>query len=1106
VIYFLRINANLEASRITKKISIMTLRLFTSNRLEILAEALAKALKTPLASVLDEEVVVVQSQGMRRWVSMQLARRHGICANCRFSFPNAFVYDVFRKVVAGLPECSPFDPEIMAWRIMKILPSCITRPGFETLRMYLGGTQADHKRFQLSERIADTFDQYLLFRPEMIFRWEGGKEDHWQAVLWRELVEGNQVKHRAAAGKAFLEAIEESSTEIKGLPERVSVFGISALPRFHMEVLAGVSRLSQVNLFLMDPCREYWGDILSDREMKRTTTRQGTRDLTAEELHLEKGNSLLASMGTLGRDFFDLVNEFGCEEYPSFKDPGEDNLLCCLQSDILNLRDRQQRVGGKKTLAAHDTSIQIHSCHSPMREIEALHDRLLDMFEKDPGLLPKDILVMTPDIETYAPYIQAVFDTPAGDPRRIPYSISDRSIRKESGIIDTLLAILDLEGSRFAASQVFAILESPAVQRRFGLLEADLDLIRRWVSETRIRWGIDGQSRAQLDLPALAENTWKAGLDRLLLGYAMPGQDENMFGGVLPYDHIEGTEASVLGRLLEFTDLLFTQVTSLGQRRTLDGWSKFLRDLLDGFLLPDEDTEREMQMIRRTLNDLGDMQEMAVFDEEIDVKVIRWHLGHYLEAEGFGFGFITGGVTFCAMLPMRSIPFKIICLVGMNGGAYPRQAKPVGFDLMARHPKPGDRSRRNDDRYLFLEAMLSAREKLYISYVGQSMQDNSLIPPSVLVSELMDYMEQGFTVPGEKILDRIFTKHRLQAFSPAYFKENEKLFSYSEENCQAAQRILEAREAPVPFISRGLSNPEEEWKRIDLGDLCAFFGNPARFVLKGRLGIHLDERASILEEREAFDIKGLERYLLEEDLVERKVAGGSLKDFLPLTRASGKLPHGTLGECIYEGLTRGVERFVEKTGPYIRETTLEPLEVDLGISGFRLTGRIDALYPERLLHYRYARVRPRDRLTVWIYHLVLNSLTADKYPRTTMLAGMRPRHGESEWVAWEYSPVENSQETLERLLGEYWAGLVRPLHFFPDSSWTYAHMILERDKTGENALSSARKTWTGTEYNRGECEDPFYQLCFRNTDPLDSEFRRIAEEVFKPLIEHQREI
>jgi len=1081
-------------------------RLFTSNRLEILAEGLSEVLRTPLASPLDEEIIVIQSKGMERWVSTELARHHGICANIRFPFPNAFVYEVFGKVIQDLPERSPFDPRIMTWKIMGLLPSCVRLPGFDSLGGYLGDAVGHLKLFQVSERIADTFDQYLLFRPEMILGWERNKEDHWQAVLWRELVKEDEKGHRAGLGKAFLEAVEKSSTEIKGLPERISVFGISALPRFHMQILAAISRFTQVNLFLMNPCREYWGDIVSDWEMKRTLDRERTQDVTPEELHLEKGNSLLASMGALGRDFFDLVNEFNSEEISSFQEPGEDNLLLCIQSDILNLRDRDQGSDAKKLVAQDDTSIQIHSCHSPMREIEVLHDRLLEMFEKDPSLLPKDVLVMTPDIETYCPYVQAVFYVPGDDSGRFPFSIADRSVRQESQIIGTFLSILDLCGSRFGAPQVLAILESRAVQRKFGLSEADFELIRRWVNDTRIRWGIDEKSRSELGLPPFPENTWKAGLERLLLGYAMPGHDENMFGGVLPYDHVEGSEASVLGKFLEFADRLFADVTSLNQPRTLNEWSKTLTELLEGLFSADEDTESEAQLIRRTLEDLGDTKEISGFDEEIDIRVIKSHLGNYLEKEGFGFGFIAGGVTFCAMLPMRSIPFKVICLVGMNGDAYPRQSKPLGFDLMAKNPKPGDRSRRHDDRYLFLEAILSAREKLYISYVGQSIQDNTLIPPSVLVSELMDYTEQGFKIEGEKILDHIITKHRLQAFSPEYFKKNKKLFTYSEANCQAAECILKTRQAPIPFISKGLSDPEQEWKTVDLDRLCSFFGNPAKFLLNRRLGIYLEERASILEERETFDVKGLEKYLLEQSLVERKFLGRKLKDFLPVAKASGGLPHGTIGECIYDSLGHGVKRFVEMTQPYMQGTKLEPLEIDLSISGFRVTGRIDAIYPKRLIRYRYAKVKPKDRLKVWIHHLALNCLKVDDYPGTSMLVGLRPTGPEPVWIAWEYSPVEDSEEILGKLLEKYWEGLIRPVHFFPRSSWEYAQMVLERNKSEEEALLKARTTWAGSDYHRGECEDAYYQLCFGNTDPLDSEFQQIGIDAFEPLLRHQKDI
>jgi len=451
-----------------------SLRLFASNRLEILSKALAEVLESPLASPLDQEVIIVQSKGMERWVSTELAQRHGICANCTFPFANTFVYEVFREVLGGLPESFPFEPKIMTWKIMKLLPGFMTRPGFETLGNYLKGSGGSLKRFQLSERIAHTFDQYLLFRPEMILRWEEDKEDHWQATLWRALVKGNEGRHRPALAKAFFEALDRSS-RTKGLPQRVSVFGISALPRFHMAVLAGISPFTQVNLFLMNPCKEYWGHVVSDWEIQRTIEREGSGDLALEELHLERGNSLLASMGRLGRDFFDMINELDSQRVPSFEEPGEDNLLSCLQSDILHLRDRAEEPEEETIVREEDLSIQVHSCHSPMREIEVLHDRLLDMFEKDPSLLPKDVLVMTPDIETYAFYVQAVFGVQADEAKGFPFTIADRSVRQESDMVETFLKILGLHGSRFGVSEVLALLECRAVRRRFGLSEADLE-------------------------------------------------------------------------------------------------------------------------------------------------------------------------------------------------------------------------------------------------------------------------------------------------------------------------------------------------------------------------------------------------------------------------------------------------------------------------------------------------------------------------------------------------------------------------------------------------------------------------------------------------------
>ena len=356
-------------------------------------------------------------------------------------------------------------------------------------------------------------------------------------------------------------------------------------------------------------------------------------------------------------------------------------------------------------------------------------------------------------------------------------------------------------------------------------------------------------------------------------------------------------------------------------------------------------------------------------------------------------------------------------------------------------------------------------------------------------------------------MDRIVTRHRLQAFSPAYFKKKGRLFSYSPGNLEAARCLLQEREDPRPFITSGLSQPNETWRNVDIEDLCRFFGNPARFLLRRRLGIYLEEARALLEDREPFQLEPLEMYPLQETLVRKRLGGEDLKDLYVPMRASGSLPHGTVGMCLFEGMRRGVEDFVENLRNYMAAPPREPIEVTLAVSGFSLRGRVRSIYGERFLHYRYAKIKPRDQIRAWIYHLVLNSIPGGGHPRTSLIAGLDSKRGqELQWAVWEYPPVSNSDEILGILLRRYWKGLCLPLPFFPLSSWQYASMKLAKGKDPEEAVAHARKQWTGSRFQRGECQDLYYQLCFGGADPFGEEFQRIAEEVFGPILDIQREL
>ena len=1087
------------------------LNIYSSNRLEILARELAHIVRQPLPSSIAPEIIVVQSRGMQRWISMELARHNGICANCLFLFPNALLQLLFKRLMPDLPDQSLFDPDALTFRIMKILPGCMHRPGFESLQHYLDDDANNLKLFQISEKIADLFDQYLIFRAEMIFDWEKGREGHWQAQLWRLLVNAKEPVHRARLRQALFEKIKNKPSNIENFPPRVSIFGISYLPWFHLEVFVAISRLAQANLFMMNPCKEHWADIVSNTQIKNIHVKYQEANNSDAELHLDKGNTLLASMGSLGRDFFEMISNLDGRIYEQYDDPGGRDVLAGIQSDILYLRDRgipghgdilnssELENSAKASLSRRqlppdiDSSIQVHSCHSPMREIEVLHDNLLAMFEQDPQLKPRDIIVMTPDIESYGPYIQAVFDAQIDAALRIPFSIADMGVRKASRGIDGFFSILDLANSRFSVPSILALLEVPGIKEKFNLSAADIEIAERWIQATNIRWGIDAQHRSKIGLPPFAENTWRAGIERLLLGYALPGNNQRMFSGILPYDHIEGSEARSIGKFLEFIERLFNVVNALQQKSTLKDWHTMLVDILEQFFAPNEELEREMEVLRRRLDDLSGIQDISGFNTAIEIEVVRSYLDNLLKQEDFGTGFITTGVTFCAMLPMRSIPFKVICLVGMNSDAFPRESKTLGFDLMAQKPKIGDRSRRYDDKYLFLEALISARDKLYLSYVGQSIQDNTPAPPSVLVSELLDYISVGFGFSSEQLI----TRHRLQAFSPAYFSKESDLFSYSAENFAAVQSRRDLQDSK-PLISAALPEPSLEWKNVDIDTLCTFISNPAKFFLQKRLGIYLTETDTVSEEKENFSLSGLDKYILGHDLVNSRVSGTTLEDCLAVQRAGGRLPHGNVGELVYNEMSVDAEIFVRKIKDHTKSEPLKALKVDLEIADFHLAGRISGIHEDALIRVSYTSAKPKYLLNTWIYHLVLCALVEDKYPRSSLLLCKNS--------VMEFERVSNSTDIIEYLLSLYWQGMSEPLHFFPESSFDYAKRMLIKKQAESVALKAAQQKWLGNDFARGESEDPYYNLCFREIDPLNEAFQNIAVSIAAPLLNHCTEM
>ncbi|MGS3186065.1 exodeoxyribonuclease V subunit gamma [Aeromonas taiwanensis] len=1116
--------------------------LYHSNQLDLLKELLVSRIRqAPLSHPFEREQILVQSPGMAQWLKLELAKAFGIAANIDFPLPASFIWEMFTRVLADVPRQSPYNKGSMSWQLMTILPALLDRPAFAPLAAYLGsGDDADPAQdpakapeqvrlWQLCQKVADLFDQYLVYRPDWIARWEqgeglvgtGGQElagvsgQDWQPELWRELVARTLALapsgyHRANLYEEFIHELERTAELPGKLPQRVFVFGISALPPRYVEALLALGSRDEVevHLFVTNPCRYYWGDLLD----RKTLARLENKLKPGTDLDTLQGpaNPLLASMGKLGRDYLHQLMELEVPQIEAFVDIDDTSLLRAIQKDVLELAERGagefelDSSQHKSPIDASDGSLQIHACHGPMRELEVLHDRLLALFEQDPTLTPKDVVVMMPDVNSYGPYIQAVF----GARGQIPFAVSDRAASQESPLLQSFLALLRLPNARLGAGELLAILEVPAVLRRFELDDDEFNQLRRWVQETGIRWGLDDGYPERFDLPRLSGNSWLFGLRRMLLGFAMG--DGEPVAGILPYADIEGQQGLALGKLAWFVDSLAEFLPRLQQAQLLPEWIACLNELLERFYLADEDEERQLQLIRSQLADWLAQLGEARFEQAISADLLQDYLGSVLGESRSSQRFLAGQVNFCTLMPMRSIPFRQVCLLGMNDGVYPRTLPPMGFDLMAVAGRRGDRSRRDDDRYLFLEALLSAQQGLYISYQGFSAQDNSEKVPSVLLAELIDYVRQGFVLAGDeglddetsgkRLLEHLIVEHPLTPYSRSYFypEAHSGLFTYAADWLPA----LSPQRGAANFQSGELPLPPEWGKEqgLELAELLRFYRQPAKYFLNRRLKVWFELDEAEIEDSEPFELDGLQHYQLKALLLDAHLAEGespersdSVSTRRQRLQLSGLLPQGWFGSLLLDDLDAEMGKLAARLRPWVaaNEADKQAVEIDISLTQGQLQGWIDT-QKGRLLVIKPGSFNGKDLLLGWIQHLCLSLSDA---PGDTLLFDAKQS------LRLPRLPADEARPKLAALVALWMQGMKRPLPFFPSTAWEWIKEIEKDPEKPEAADKAALARFNGGYMVTGEGQDVYVARCFPELDDevLD-QLQALAREHLTPLL------
>jgi len=1055
----------------------MGFHLISSNRMEQLTAELAINLeKSPLSNPFESDLIIVPSMPMKRWLGLQLAQISGINCNIDYPLPAAWLWQLVSDNVADAPKVDPLGRDQATWKVFSLLEGLLDDPQFADLKKYLENDDQGIKRWQLSERIADVFDRYQYYRPELVKIWSDGGGADWQAVLWRRLINvAGSHKHRLAMIETFMGKLDRGG--VQGLPERVSIFAVSSLPPLLLRLIQSMAQFTDVYLYYLTPTDKYWADLKDGKALAKLRL-----ETPEEAVYFETGHDLLASWGKQGQVFQDLLcADETLESLTSAPYVCEwpDTLLGNLQRDIFDVQMPS------RVLEDADSSLEVHVCHSPMRECQVLHDSLLQRLNDDPMLKPEDVLVMVPEMSRYAPYIEAVFSKDESRPF-LPWNLSDISVVDEHPVIGSFLQLLELPTSRFTFPEIMSLLDVPEIAARFDLDADKLDVIREKLTQLNVRWGIDGEHKEALHLPSTIENSWKQAEERLMAGFAMG--EAGLWEGIAPFD-INGSDAVALADFWSLFNRLkyWRKALSNKCRRTAIQWQEELVEMLDDLFSDTQESGGRLQLARDAIADLAQHAENNLLSLDL---VQTWLKGRLSERDTTG-RYFSGGITFCGMRPMRSLPFRVICLLGMQDSAFPGRERRLEFDqMLMERPHPADPLTSVMDRYLMLETLLCARDAMHVSYTGRSIRDNSECQPSVLIGELLDQISGQY---GEDLRKKKMHEHPLQPFSPSNYLH---AVSYDKYWCKLANQVaastfkIDAGEWPCEPVTL----EPQVFDSIDIMRLTQFVRDPVKFFFNHTLSIYLQDDDELSDE-EPFALNGLEKWQVKKRMLDAFLGLGSAEK--EEMQAEGMLPHGHLSDQVYAEQKQAVSGYESVLDAY-KGVRPKPKVIDLsfpldGGKNIQVTGQLRNYFPGMgLLHVTPSKLASKYAMPFWVEHLALcaSGLLSTGEHSTLICA-------EGKGISLEPMAAESARKILRTYMVTLIEGMAYPLPVFEKSSWEKAN-----DKS-EKVLASC---WSGNEFQNipGDKDHAYVRVVMRDVSeaPVESEvFAEWAERFYRPLLD-----
>ncbi len=1088
------------------------LHVHRAERADGLAVALGALLATPLADPFAAEVVAVPARGMERWLTQQLSarlgarpgRRDGVCANIAFPSPRELIADAVATASGIVPDGDPWRPERMVWPLLEVVEHGLGEPWATGLATHLGyganppDPYREARRLSTVRHLAALFDRYALHRPGLVEAWAAGsraaetgpgdavRPDNavlragatafvppppssaaWQSELWRRLRSRIELPDPAARVAAACATIRRSPERL-GLPERVSLFGLTRLPAGYLDVLHALAAARELHLFILHPSPKLWqavGEALDEPPSPRRSD-----DATAELAR----HPLLRSWGRDVRELQLVLSGAanpGEDHHHELPEPEPASLLALIQADVR--ADRRPpgaplpgQAERRPELDPDDGSLRVHACHGRVRQVEVVRDAILHALAADPALEPRDVIVMCPDIEAFAPLVQATFGAVGHAGIDLPVRLADRSLRQTNPLLGVVSALLGLADGRVSASQVLDLADREPVRRRFRLDDDAIGRLQAWIADAGIRWGLDAAHRAPFKLERVAGGTWQAGLDRLLLGVTMTEDAQRRYAGVLPLDDVDSGAIELAGRLTELVARLRTALDSLTGAQPLAAWVAAIAHAADALARPAPGEAWQRAQLQRLLDELLG-EAAAAGDTALRLAEVRALIAERLEGRPTRANFRTGSLTVCTLVPMRSVPHRVVCLLGLDDGAFPRKAPRDGDDVLLEDPRIGERDPRSEDRQLLLDALMAARERLIVTYTGNDERTNTPQPPAVPVGELLDVVDATVRGADGAVRDQVLIRHPLQAFDPRNFTSDALVpgapWSFDAVTLRGAEATLAPRREPRPFLDGPL--PPLDAAGFELEDLLRFVGHPVRAFMRRRLSLSVGDRSGRLADALSIELDPLEEWGVGQRLLAARLAGITRLEARRAEIARGTLPPGMLGHPVI-GRVEPIAEAIAQAALALQEPgqAPRPLDVHLVLPGGRtLTGTVPGVSGTTLVSSAYSRLAARHRITAWVRLLALSAadpavaFTAASVGRGSDGAAVQRIRALSEDPAHRRRVAE---EQLLALLDLYSRGMREPLPIYCRSSAAYAGAVAAR----ADPVAAAAREWT-SEWN-----------------------------------------